>query len=108
MIIVLYTSDIKRLEDITDNEKEILFKKFRHTDMDSMKFLLDGTIYLSPSCLCVLAMNKRHGPSLVYNKWNLAIPGYEGYLCIKDYDLIDMTRSLSQCIDNIHMKMMTK
>lgn len=113
---MLYAKDIKKMEYITDSEKEKLIKKFGKTymkDMEDIKdikeilWLDEGAMCISPTSLHVL--QKEYGNhNLCYTKWNLDADKGCGYSIHRDEELISRVQEFCEYIGTMNMKMMTK
>ncbi len=103
---MLYLSDLKKIENISDSEKEMLLKKYNKSDMKDVD--LSGAICISPNYIYYLETNTGWGTNLCYTKYDITSPPGYGYTLLYDTDLINSTKFLYRYMDYINMKIMTK
>lgn len=109
MITMLYARDIKKMEYMTDNEKEKLLKKFGRDKIKNVRdidWINEGAMCISPVSLYVLQQEDGN-LNLCYTKWNLDTL-YGGFNILRDDELIIRTQEFSQYIGSTDMKIMTK
>lgn len=103
---MLHLSDLKKIENISDNEKEKLLKKYNMTDIKDIQDILNGAICISPNYIYLLGAGPR--TNLYYVRYDITRPPGYGYTSLEDKDLISEMKFLSLYMDNINMKIMTK